>query len=299
MDDKFVKKPLMDMMKTGMGGIGKLFGLESAEDKKMEAQKAVYEAAEQSDQNMQNFMKANVQQVFVVNWPQQLGGTGGITGSAGKGWEHGLETKTDTRNTGYGPNDFDDKVGGKTWTDSLVEQTGLAKKQLASVGIAAVATFSAVYAATGDWKKSMIATFLQMFVQIMMMKMMAVASGGLIGSAGAYTSVAMNASGGRARHMVPGGTALRDRVPALLEPGEFVIRKPMAKAIGGPALQRMNATGQTPGNVEVNITNKGTPQTTQKSDIKFDPKGMIVNIVLDDMKNNGPIRQSMRSGGRR
>jgi len=99
--------------------------------------------------------------------------------------------------------------------------------------------------------------------------------------------------------MASGGTALRDRVPMLLEPGEFVIRKPMAKAIGGPALQRMNATGQTGGNVEVNITNKGTPQTTQKSDVKFDPRGMIVNIVLDDMRQNGPIRQSMRGGGRR
>ena len=69
------------------------------------------------------------------------------------------------------------------------------------------------------------------------------ASGGTVGNKGAIKKFA----GG-------GGVMQRDRIPALLEPGEFVIRKPMAKAIGGPALGRMNATGQMPaGNVEINM----------------------------------------------
>ena len=117
-----------------------------------------------------------------------------------------------------------------------------------------------------------------------------------------------NASGGHAgrgstvrRFAAGGGVFQRDRIPALLEPGEFVIRKPMAKAIGGPALERMNATGQMPaGKVEVNMINKGTPQTAQvEQKPQVDGKGLVIDIVLTDLKNNGPIKQAIRGGGRR
>jgi hypothetical protein len=172
----------------------------------------------------------------------------------------------------------------------------MAGKDIAAAGVTAVATFGAVYAATGDWKKSMIATFLQMFMQIAMMQAMAAmggkASGGAVGFAGA-TTIQRFAAGG--------GALYRDRVPALLEPGEFVIRKPMAKAIGGPALQRMNATGQMPtGNIDVNMVNKGTPKDAQvEQKPQVDGKGLVIDIVLKDLQNNGPIKQAIRGGGRR
>ena len=75
----------------------------------------------------------------------------------------------------------------------------------------------------------------------------------------------------------------------------------MAKAIGGPALERMNATGQMPaGNVEVNMINKGTPQTAQvEQKPQVDGKGLVIDIVLKDLQNNGPIKQAIRGGGRR
>jgi hypothetical protein len=109
------------------------------------------------------------------------------------------------------------------------------------------------------------------------------------------------ASGGSVRKFAAGGVMQRDSVPALLEPGEFVIRKPMAKAIGGPALERMNATGQMPtGKVEVNMINKGTPQTAQvEQKPQVDGKGIVIDIVLKDLQNNGPIKQAIRGGGRR
>ena len=104
------------------------------------------------------------------------------------------------------------------------------------------------------------------------------------------------AAGGPVRRMASGG-ALRDRVPAMLEPGEFVIRKPMAKAIGGPALNAMNAHGTMPNNpnVVVNMNNTGTAQESEgKPSVSVTPEAIIVDIVTRDMQNNGPIRRSIR-----
>lgn len=118
---------------------------------------------------------------------------------------------------------------------------------------------------------------------------------------GILSSIAGFFSGGKASgglvHMAGGGQ-VRDRVPAMLEPGEFVIRKPMAKAIGGPVLNSMNATGSMPtGEVAVNITNTGTPQEATASPPRFDGEKMVVDIVMRDLRNNGPIRKSLRAGG--
>ena len=97
-------------------------------------------------------------------------------------------------------------------------------------------------------------------------------------------------------HMAGGGAMRRDRVPAMLEPGEFVIRKPMAKAIGGPALHGMNSTGRglTP-NIEVVVNNEGTPKDAE-ANVKpqIDINKMVVEIVTRDVRNNGPIRKTLR-----
>lgn len=118
---------------------------------------------------------------------------------------------------------------------------------------------------------------------------------GLLGTIGkSVMSVFSPAATGGIVHMAAGGM-MRDRVPALLEPGEFVIRKPMAKAIGGPALNAMNSTGAMPvGNVVVNIENKGTPQDAEAKQPRFDGEKFVIDIVTRDLRNNGPIRKSMR-----
>jgi hypothetical protein len=116
-----------------------------------------------------------------------------------------------------------------------------------------------------------------------------------------FTGTPMVAAQGGMVHMAQGGllsagSQLRDRVPSLLEPGEFVVRKPAARQIGVPALQAMNATGQVPnaGNVTVNITNKGTPQDAQASQPRFDGEKYVIDIVTRDLANNGPIRRTLR-----
>lgn len=95
--------------------------------------------------------------------------------------------------------------------------------------------------------------------------------------------------------MASGG--LRDRAPTLLEPGEFVIRKPMVNKIGTSALEAMNATGKTPGAAPViNINNEGSPKTATASTPRFDGEKYVIDIVMRDLANNGPIRKSLRGG---
>lgn len=121
--------------------------------------------------------------------------------------------------------------------------------------------------------------------------------GGVIGSVVSGIG-SLFASGGTVHHMAQGGgvNSLRDRVPAMLEPGEFVLRKQAASAIGTPALQAMNAGGAAGGNVVVNIKNEGTPQDATASKPRFDGEKFVIDIITRDLSNNGPIRRSMRAG---
>jgi NACalpha-BTF3-like transcription factor len=112
------------------------------------------------------------------------------------------------------------------------------------------------------------------------------------------------ASQGGLVHLAAGGAAAsaslnRDRVPAMLEPGEFVIRKQSAERIGMPALQAMNSTGGAPsgGNVFVNVTNEGSPKQAEASAPRFDGEKYVVDIVMRDIANNGPIRRTLRGRG--
>ena len=98
------------------------------------------------------------------------------------------------------------------------------------------------------------------------------------------------------QRLAAGGQA-RDRVPALLEPGEFVMKRSSANSIGAPALNQMNATGKAGGNVVVNIQNQGTPQDATASEPRFDGEKFVIDIVTRDLRNNGPIRKSLRGGG--
>ena len=128
-------------------------------------------------------------------------------------------------------------------------------------------------------------------------------SGGGIGSffSGIFGGGVAGASGGfvpfSAYQRLAAGGQARDRVPALLEPGEFVMKRSSASSIGAPALNQMNATGKAGGNVVVNIQNQGTPQDATASEPRFDGEKFVIDIVTRDLRNNGPIRKSLRGGG--
>jgi hypothetical protein len=84
----------------------------------------------------------------------------------------------------------------------------------------------------------------------------------------------------------------------MLEPGEFVIRKNSAKSIGRNNLHQMNSTGASGmGNVQFNIVNEGSPkQAEQQGPPKIDTDKIVVDVVMRDLANNGPIRKALRNG---
>jgi len=153
---------------------------------------------------------------------------------------------------------------------------------------ATIATFGTVLAATGDFKTAMIATFVQMFLEIAVQKAIASFGANIGGKVPLNNTIQQFAAGG--------SVARRDRVPALLEPGEFVIRKPAAKAIGGSALNQLNATGKmnSGNNVVVNVQNNGTPQQVETTKVRNDTGQMIIDLVVKDIQNNGRVRKAMR-----
>jgi hypothetical protein len=91
----------------------------------------------------------------------------------------------------------------------------------------------------------------------------------------------------------------RDSVSAMLEPGEFILRKPIVEKLGIDTLNKINAgSGDFGGdvNVEVNITNNGTPVNAIATPVvRRENEKIIVDVILEDIRTNGPIRQQIRS----
>ena len=117
-----------------------------------------------------------------------------------------------------------------------------------------------------------------------------------IGAAGGI----LVASGGLIRQMNSGGAVMRDSVPALLEPGEFVMRKSAVDKAGLPAMQAMNSGNSQKNNmppVKVQVENTGQPKEAQ-ADTKMDGEAMIIKIITKDLNSNGPIRRSIRQNAR-
>jgi hypothetical protein len=90
---------------------------------------------------------------------------------------------------------------------------------------------------------------------------------------------------------------MRDRVPSLLEPGEFVMKKSSVDSIGRGSLERMNATGRSssgPTNIKVQVENQGAPKEAEQRETQVDGETAIVKLILKDLNSNGPIRRSIR-----
>jgi hypothetical protein len=90
----------------------------------------------------------------------------------------------------------------------------------------------------------------------------------------------------------------RDSVSAMLEPGEFVLRKQAVDRMGVDSAIRLNSTGDAGGDmdVEVNINNNGTSQTSVGTpEVRRENGKIVIDIILEDLRNNGPIKRQLRS----
>ena len=97
--------------------------------------------------------------------------------------------------------------------------------------------------------------------------------------------------------LAAGGAMRRDRVPAMLEPGEFVMQRKAVNRIGAQNLSAMNGTGNGMPNISVEVKNEGTPKDAQAQvRPQMDVNKMVVEIVTRDIRNNGPIRKTLRTG---
>jgi hypothetical protein len=192
---------------------------------------------------------------------------------------------------------------------------GAGSETIGGIGSWLGSLFSGGASAGGGAAASSLASFAPVFVS----------SGGSI--------QAFNSGGEVQKHLesviglASGGRSGRDSVPAMLEPGEFVIRKSAAQALGVNKLNDLNNHGDNaswlnntrpanisapiapmimpmpvatpatsaPPNVSVNVTNTGTQQEVQgKPNVRMNGQQMVIDIITRDFANNGPIRQSMR-----
>ena len=110
-------------------------------------------------------------------------------------------------------------------------------------------------------------------------------TGGLIKSLNAASSLPMNSISGK-----------RDSIPAMLEPGEFVLRKAAVDRMGIDRAVQLNSTGNVENDVsvEVNVINNSSPVTPTIQQTRRENGKIIVDVILEDIRNNGPIRQSIR-----
>ena len=154
----------------------------------------------------------------------------------------------------------------------------------------------------GEQVKDVFRSFMQSIIkEIQMQAIVKPLAGAISGMLFAGGGPVHLAAGGSVRHMADGGqvNALRDRVPAMLEPGEFVMRKPAVKSIGAGNLGQMNATGGSMGNVQFNIVNEGAPkEAEQQGQPRLDADKIVVDVVMRDLSDNSIIIIDLKTSTR-
>ena len=113
--------------------------------------------------------------------------------------------------------------------------------------------------------------------------------GGLLGGASAGSARLFHAGGtvGALGGVTRNAGLRADEVPIVAQRGETVL--PRGVQLAAPS-------------VHINFENRGTPQREVSREVRLDPRGLIVNVVTDDIRRGGPIRQTIAhelGGGRR
>jgi len=203
-----------------------------------------------------------------------------------------------------------------TKINAAVAGTASALNGAAAAGAAAISTTSTTLAATTTTSTGVVATANTAGATTLMSSLgpilavlaviaaiMAIFGGkkrnnsSSLAAATTKTVVPSNSSFNEVPQMASGGLR-RDRLPTLLEPGEFVIRRPAVNRIGVNNLAQMNATGKSTNDSApvINIKNEGTQKDAQASQPRFDGEKYVIDIIMRDLSNNGPVRRTLRGG---
>ena len=94
------------------------------------------------------------------------------------------------------------------------------------------------------------------------------------------------------------GNGTSDSILAMLSDGEYIVRNSSVDNVGVDTLDYINNNGALPTgdtNIEVNIINKGQPvETETQPEVKIVNGKMVVDVVLKDLRTNGPIKRSIK-----
>jgi hypothetical protein len=82
---------------------------------------------------------------------------------------------------------------------------------------------------------------------------------------------------------IGGPTLVGERGPEL-----FIPNSP-GRIVNNHAMRQMGSGGS----VRVEIVNKGTPQQATSQETRFDPRGMVIQVITEDLRRNGPIASGM------
>lgn len=206
------------------------------------------------------------------------------------------------------------------WADMLnkiKEGTDEAKNQLNQVGSSLTNNLTGGITSIIDGTKTMSQAFESMASQILndLIKIMiqsqitkAVLGAGFGGGAG-VTGIAGFASGG---YVSGAGSSTSDSIPARLSNGEFVIRASSVDKVGVGFLNYINNLGSRSSKVSlpnefanggavssngsgigVEIINNGSGK--EVTEASYDPKTMVVSVVLEDLNKNGPLSKGLSS----
>ena len=105
-------------------------------------------------------------------------------------------------------------------------------------------------------------------------------TGGTVGAAGGVSrSVPAAIFAGAARYHAGGVAGLRpDEVPIIAQAGETIL--PRGAQIAAPS-------------IDITFENRGTPQREVSREVRLDPRGLIVNVVTEDLDGGGPASQAI------
>ena len=94
------------------------------------------------------------------------------------------------------------------------------------------------------------------------------------------------------------GSGASDSMLARISDGEYIVRNSSVDNVGVDTLDYINTNGALPTgdtNIEVNIINKGQPvETETQPEVKIVNGKMVVDVVLKDLRTNGPIKRSIK-----